>query len=416
MDGGAIQRFRIIARLGAGGMGIVYRAYDPQLEREVAIKVLSAPDDAVRAELPSTRTLVLRDDAKVASSSKLLAEARIMARLSHPNVVPVYEVGLDGNDLFVVMEYVDGEDLRSWLATPRTTREILAAFAQAARGLEAAHARNIVHRDFKPENVLIGRDGRVRVVDFGLSWLTAASPLIRVIDQGGTPRYMAPELWRGTVTPAADVYAACMATAEAFGCDARDPTVDVPAVLRARRVPAQACAMIAAGLAQAPERRPAIGQIVAALDRRSSRSRTIAAAVAAAVAAVAVLGALSSHLAGGPSPAACTDDASLLDGRWSATVRDQLRAKLVAVRAASGRDSAHRALDAADTRARELVAARRQICEAEARAEITAAQGAQRVSCLERRAMELGAVARVPSALARASSGELEERFLMVTR
>jgi serine/threonine protein kinase len=125
-----IQRFEILEQLGAGAMGAVYRARDPQLEREVAIKVLLGAADGARSGLSSHRTLDLRQGA--GDVSELLAEARIMARLSHPNVLPVYEVGLDGDSLFIVMELVDGGNLRAYAATPRSLPDLLSVFAQVA--------------------------------------------------------------------------------------------------------------------------------------------------------------------------------------------------------------------------------------------------------------------------------------------
>src|SRR5262245_22407266 len=134
-------------------MGVVYRARDPHLGREVAIKVLARPAAAAARTLSEDDTLDLRGEAQ---AGELLGEAQMMARLSHPNVLPVYEVGLAGDEIFVVMEYIAGSDLRTWLAEPRSTPAVLAIFAQAARGLVEAHAHGVVHGDFKPENVLLG--------------------------------------------------------------------------------------------------------------------------------------------------------------------------------------------------------------------------------------------------------------------
>src|SRR5262245_23993509 len=128
----SIQRFRVLEEIGTGGMGAVYRAHDPQLERDVAIKVLREPSAGAREALSSHQTVDLRDRAGEARDG-LLQEARMMARLSHPNVVPIYEVGLDGDAVFVVMEYVAGANLRAWLEAPRGPRELAAVFAQAGR-------------------------------------------------------------------------------------------------------------------------------------------------------------------------------------------------------------------------------------------------------------------------------------------
>ena len=149
--GTLIGRYVVIDRVGAGGMGTVYAAYDTQLARRVAIKVLRA------------------EAAMVDAQARLLREAQAMARLTHPNVLAVHDVGTFGNGVFIAMEFIDGQNLRAWLREGHPWREALAALKEAGRGLAAAHAAGIVHRDFKPENVLIGRDGRVVVADFGIA-------------------------------------------------------------------------------------------------------------------------------------------------------------------------------------------------------------------------------------------------------
>jgi len=208
-------RYEVIGPIAAGGMGIVYAARDAKLRRTVALKMLrpGGAGDATQAKM--------RD--------RLLREARAMARLSHPNVLPVYDVGELGGDIFVAMELVDGSSLRTWLGEKRRSwREVLEVFLAAARGLAAAHAAGIIHRDFKPDNVLVGKDGRVRVTDFGLA--SAAAPAARVAPAAGecepvlslsgtalagSPAYMAPEQMRGEAVDArADVFSFCVALHE----------------------------------------------------------------------------------------------------------------------------------------------------------------------------------------------------------
>src|SRR5262249_2612520 len=141
--------------LGAGGMGVVYAAIDPELDRKVALKLL-------QPELADS-------SASAEARARLLREAQAMARLRHPNVISVYDVGTHEGEVFVAMDFIDGGTLRQWLhARPRKVAEILSVFLGAGRGQSAAHAAGLVHRDFKPDNVLIGRDGRVLVADFGL--------------------------------------------------------------------------------------------------------------------------------------------------------------------------------------------------------------------------------------------------------
>jgi tetratricopeptide (TPR) repeat protein/predicted Ser/Thr protein kinase len=146
-----VGRFVIVRKVGKGGMGTVFLAYDPDLDRKVALKVLRARGETAREEL--------------------LREGRALARLSHPNVVTVFEVGSVDDDLFVAMEYVEGLSLSEWLSSKPDVRSIRQTFLSAGAGLEAAHRAGLVHRDFKPANVLVGDDGSVQVVDFGLARL-----------------------------------------------------------------------------------------------------------------------------------------------------------------------------------------------------------------------------------------------------
>ncbi len=153
--GAMINRFRLDRLVGRGGMGSVWAATDPELGRQVALKLLFVG--------------IGSDGDKASSRARLLREAQAMARLSHPNVIPVFEIGEEQGRLFLVMELVEGETLAQWLNQPRPLEQILDKFLAAGDGLAAAHAAGVVHRDFKPENVLVGKDGRARVTDFGLA-------------------------------------------------------------------------------------------------------------------------------------------------------------------------------------------------------------------------------------------------------
>jgi serine/threonine protein kinase/tetratricopeptide (TPR) repeat protein len=151
--GAPVGRYVILARLGRGGMGVVYRAYDPELDRHVALKLLKSSDPWASAQ---------RD--------RLMREAQALARVQHPNVIAVYDVGTHEGDVFLAMELVEGVSLHVWLRDKaRSIADVLAVFLAAGEGLVAAHLADLVHRDFKPENVMIGVDGRVRVLDFGLA-------------------------------------------------------------------------------------------------------------------------------------------------------------------------------------------------------------------------------------------------------
>ncbi|MBK9754046.1 MAG: serine/threonine protein kinase [Nannocystis sp.] len=219
VPGARLGRYVLERLLGQGGMGTVYIAHDPDLDRKVAIKVL--------------HTGVAATDA-TSGPQRLLREAQAMARLSHPNVVAVHDVGVVGSRLFIAMELIDGSDLRRWLAeTKRPWQAIVEVFVAAGAGLAAAHDAGIIHRDFKPDNVLIARNGRVTVGDFGLaaatadappredvslkSWLGEAGTLTVPGAVMGTPAYMAPEqMDGGEITPAVDIFAFCVALHEAI--------------------------------------------------------------------------------------------------------------------------------------------------------------------------------------------------------
>jgi eukaryotic-like serine/threonine-protein kinase len=217
--GTTIGRYVVLSLLGRGGMGVVYRAIDPDLNRQVAIKLVALRE--------------LADDAREQARQRLMREAQALAKLSHPNVVAVYDVGVVGDDVFVAMELVEGETLRSWLAARvRSPREILRVFRAAGDGLAAAHRVGVVHRDFKPDNVMVGSDGRVRVLDFGLARLgeTAARASRRSLPALGTsseltiagtvlgtPAYMSPEQDAGLdAEPASDQFSFCVALYEAL--------------------------------------------------------------------------------------------------------------------------------------------------------------------------------------------------------
>jgi hypothetical protein len=296
-DGAAprrVGRYRLERPLGEGGMGVVWKAWDPMLERAVAIKLLHAGGGA---------------DA----TTRLVREARALAKLQHPNVVVVHDVGEHDGEVFVATELVDGQPMQRW-QLERDPREILGAYAQAARGLAAAHALGLVHRDVKPANILVGRDGRVRVGDFGL--VAPSGPIrgdedTQVTAQGaivGTPAYMAPEQRTGAgADERSDQFSLCLALAEAL-TGARPPPDARAAALAAGAVVAPWDA-IARGLARDPRARwPDMTALAVALEASAPAplpKRTLAIGGAIVAAAVAIAGGawiFASRSGGAPKP------------------------------------------------------------------------------------------------------------------
>lgn len=217
-SGSQVGRYVILQRLGEGEMGVVFSAHDPELSRKVALKLL-------RGDFAHAQQGTLRE--------RLRREAQAMAQMAHPNVVTVYDVGTWGDLVFIAMEFIDGETLSQWLECgPHSWGDVLAMFLPAGYGLAAAHAVGVVHRDFKPANVLVGLDGRVRVGDFGLAAINASpaqsingahgsaaltADLRRTGSIAGTPYYMAPEHLLGRFTDArSDQFSFCVALYQAI--------------------------------------------------------------------------------------------------------------------------------------------------------------------------------------------------------
>ncbi len=296
--GTVVGRYTVLSLVGRGGMSEVYGAYDPKLDRKIALKVLHP------------RPL----GASPQYEHRLQREARAIAQISHPNVIAVHDVGTFGDRVFVAIAFVEGETLREWLAErPRTREAIMAAFLDAARGLAAAHDKGLVHRDFKPQNVLVGADGIVRVTDFGLArWSDEPSDempdgapsrilgvdLTTTGQIAGTPLYMAPEQVRGHALDArADQFGFCVALYEALygGHPFFDPGSGVPlaeAVTAGRvrpppprsNVPGWLRRVLVRGLSVSPgDRWPSMTALISALtlDPAGVRRRWVAAGAGA---------------------------------------------------------------------------------------------------------------------------------------
>jgi eukaryotic-like serine/threonine-protein kinase len=302
--GSRVGRYQILGAVGRGGMGEVYAAYHPDLDRRIALKVVQG----LGGDTGERR-------------ARLLREARAIARLSHPNVVTVHDAGTFGDRVFIAMEFVDGMTVDNWLrAVPRTWQQIVDVFIAAGRGLAAAHAAGVIHRDFKPQNVMIGRDGAVRVMDFGLARLaqddtaddrtldeSGSAPTVRidtVTKTGafiGTPAYMSPEQSRRETSDArSDQFSFCVALHEAlYGTrpsattrDAGSPTVEPSkSPSRGTTAPNWLRAILRRGTSQEKEKRyPSMNALLLALERDRTRVRRRVSMLAAAGAALLLSG------------------------------------------------------------------------------------------------------------------------------
>ena len=394
--GTAVGRHVIVEPRGSGAMGVVYLAYDPELDRRVALKLLrpgGAPE-------------------------RMLREAQAMARVAHPNVVAIHDVGRVGGAVYLAMEYVDGSTLREWCRPEagRPWSEVCRAFVQAGHGLAAAHEAGLVHRDFKPENVLVGTDGRVRVTDFGLARLGAddareapppdrpiAAPLLtRTGALLGTPRYMAPELFAGgEATAASDQFAFGVSLHEAaYGtrpfrgqtiAELRAAIERGPSPPAEGRAPSAVRLVILRALAARPEDRyPSMNALLAELEERPpARSRLWI--VATALAATASIALLATRHAPAPDPCAAGEGlgASLLD----ADRASRIRAAFVATGVPDAARTADRVLAALSGYRQQWVTAHRSTCEATAvRHEQSPALLDARMHCLARERDEAAAL------------------------
>lgn len=403
--GDSLGRYVVLEEVGAGGMGVVYAAYDPELDRRVALKVLGAG----RASGEEGRR-------------RLLREAQALARLTHPHVVAVHDVGSFDAEVFLAMEFVEGEDLAAWLeAESRPWREILPVFLQAAEGLSAAHDAGLAHRDFKPANVRIGVDGRVRVLDFGLALTldgvegegdsdtplgspAALETLTRAGVVFGTPRYMAPEQHLGRGADArSDQFAFCVSLWEALYGEHPFPAADRDDFLaRAKQgpppeppeppvdlgAPAALHRILVRGLAYDPESRfGSLGELSQALRDEVLQPPGRLGARAIAFGLVAVLGALgAARWWGGEAP--CRGAEGRLAGIWDGVRRAAVE------RALGSEGPAWRsAAPILDTYARDWREMYTEACEAtHVRGEQSTELLDLRMACLDDRRLELGAL------------------------
>jgi serine/threonine protein kinase/tetratricopeptide (TPR) repeat protein len=395
-----LGRFRVLRTLGVGGIGVVYAAEDDLLHRVVALKMI--------------RDEVL---AREGDRQRILSEARALARLSHPNVVQLHEVVSTPEAMFLVMEYVEGTTLLQWSrAERRSVAEILAVFASASRGLVAAHRADIVHRDIKPGNILIGEDGRVRIVDFGLARRARPAPLVdedastpvgadTPLSQsgatsvesgtiGGTPAYMAPEAFiAGEVDARSDQFSFCVTLYESlygvrpFGSD----TLSGPESLRraptfpaAPLVPAEVRRLLARGLSARPaERFASMDEVTAILEPRP-RSLLLG------LVAVLLLGALvGTVLSARGAGSRCVDPVGKFVGMWDDEGRESMRRGMLL----SGKSFAGQLVEPVAQQIDRYVeswrAAHLAVCEASAAGELSSELLDRSMICLEQSRLAL---------------------------
>lgn len=352
-----LGRYRLVERIGQGASGLVYRAVDPSLGRSVALKVLRALDPARRAALE--------------------LERETLARLVHPNVVRVYDTGEvsgdDGLELFVAMELVDGGSLRNRAAVEPIDPESLVEYArQAAAGLAAIHALGLVHRDVKPDNLLVASDGRLLVADLGLSRSAGAE-----VPLAGTPGYIAPELTGGgAASPASDQYALCLSIAELALGERPQATLELAGRLAGAGLSKRHAAAIARGVAADPaDRHGDLAMLAAAL---SVRPRRRLAWIAAAAALVGIAG-VAAAIASSRSPDPCAAERS----RFEATFPAERTGRTLAVIAASSNLDAERLGVRLRARLSQLSTMRREACEERSGDPGGRADRLRRTACLE---------------------------------
>ncbi|MEJ7600839.1 MAG: serine/threonine-protein kinase [Kofleriaceae bacterium] len=303
-----LGRYHLLEMVGAGGMGVVWGAWDPELDRRVAIKLVKAAQQSAR--------------------DRILLEGQALAKLSHPNVVAVYDVGVVEEQVYLVMEWIRGKTLRAYAGEPHGVRDIVTIYRAAAHGLAAAHHAGLVHRDFKPDNAILGDDGRVRVLDFGLARGEIKPPepgeqgTSQVTRIAGTPRYMAPEQATGQqLTAAVDQFAFCVSLREALAAREGEGAAVVPAWLDA---------ILTRGAAADPAQRFAsMDALYAALARDPRtvwRRRMIAGSAVIAIGAAVAVGTARSS---GTPIEPCTGGAEEIAAVWSpatgARLGDHLR-------------------------------------------------------------------------------------------
>ncbi len=391
-------RYLLLSELGRGGMGAVLRAYDPKLQREVAVKVLR------RRHFDET------------AAARLVREAQAMAQLSHPNVVAVYDVDQDADGVSLAMELVQGQTLQQWCQQPHPWRDTLRVLVGAGRGLAAAHACGLVHRDFKPANVLIGEDGRPRVTDFGLarehggsrsrsgglpedfgtdSSMTGTTDLTEAGKVMGTPPYMAPEQHvGGEFDHRGDQYAFCITSWQALTGE-RPFDVKAGKLLAQKRrgppkwpstaggIPGAVVDAIRRGLAFDPRARwPDMTTLLDALEGSLRRKRRAFAAIGTVVAIG--VGLAAGRLGAATDEVPCRDGDERMRRTWSDHERTTVREAMTATGVGYAEDAAVAAIARLDDYAEQWRGAFADACEATTvRREQSQEMMDRRMACLD---------------------------------
>jgi serine/threonine protein kinase/tetratricopeptide (TPR) repeat protein len=405
--GTLVGRYVVLSKLGEGSMGEVFAAYDPELDRKVAIKLLAH-----------------RLGRHAAARARLLREAQALAKLEHPNVVTVHDVGEHEGQLFVGMEFVQGQTLQAWIDAveqPRPWREVVRVLEAAGRGLAAAHAVGLVHRDFKPANVMIGSDGRVRVMDFGLVRTdddaepgettephTGTTGPHDVLTQVGvvlgTPAYMPLEQFQSKgVDPRSDQFSFCVTLYEALYGERPFVGLGIVALMsavseariseppRGSKVPAWLRKVVVRGLSPSSEDRwPSMTALLDALtDDPARRHRRASMGVLLGAVMLGSASLIWTMLERPHSP--CEGMEVHLVDVWDQTRRKQVRAAIEATQLSYAVDTWTRVEQELDAYAEAWVAARVDACEATHRGEQSGELLDLRMACLDERLTHLRA-------------------------
>ncbi len=386
--GDRIDRYVIVTQVGAGGMGVVYSAQDPELDRRVALKLLRRGGDDP-------------------DNLRLLREAQALAQLTHPNVVAVYDVGRHHGQVWLAMEFVAGMTLRRWLADQdRRWPEILGVAIEICRGLVAAHAAGILHRDLKPDNIMIDAQHRVRVLDFGLARASqpgthAPTPANTNFDHSltapsqilGTPGYMAPEQHLGLRLDArTDVYSLCVTLWEALHGTRPEPATNLPRS-PTRRAPRWLERVCERGLAYAAEDRwPSAQALLSALElgqRRANLRRVLA--VLAVLVALAVAAVAGNQVHTTHQQNTCIDNATAFASIWDPPARDRVSSALLGTGVANAPTVVEKLLPHLDAHAAALETEARDAClDHDVRGATDAATYTHVTACLGERRTALG--------------------------